>query len=109
MAANSTLKWVNEVKYLGIHLKSSANVTFNWQPTRSNFYKALNNIMGALGPNPPINVPLSLIRAKCFPILTYGIEAIHLSVSDTKKFSFAYNNIFYKLFKSNDANVIGQY
>ena len=64
--------------------------------------------MGALGPNHPINVPLSLIRAKCFPIITYGIEAIHFSVSDIKKFSFAYNNIFYKLFKSHDANVIGQ-
>ena len=72
MAANSTLKWVSEVKYLGIHLKSSANVTFNWQPARSNFYKALNNIMGALGPNPPINVPLSLIRAVfSYPYLWY--------------------------------------
>ena len=59
-----------------------------------------------MGPNPDVSVLLSLVRAKCIPILTYGIEAMQLSNSDIKNFSFAYNNIFYKLFHCNDPMVI---
>ena len=61
-----------------------------------------------MGSKPPINVALSLIRSCAYSVLTYGIEAIHLSPSDVRNFSFAYNSAFCKLFKSNDHNVIAQ-
>jgi hypothetical protein len=103
---SSPVEWTKEIKYLGIHIKGNASFTLNWRPSRSSYYKALNGILGALGSSPPLNVILSLARSTCFPILSYGIQAFHLTKSDTRNFSYAYNNIFCKMFKSNDASVI---
>src|SRR6267154_1097675 len=45
-------------------------------------------------------------RFRFVPILLYGIEALQLSISDIKNFTFAYNSIFYKLFHCSDPLVI---
>ena len=107
-ANDQLLDWVNEAKYLGVVIKCGVSFTCNWQHARGNFYKSINGILGTLGSNPSVDVVLALTRAKCFPILTYGIAAMPLNAPDIRKFSYAYNSIFCKLFKTNDVEIIEQ-
>ena len=42
---------------------------------------------------------LSLLESHCIPILTYGIEVIHVADSDAKRsLRVAYNSVFRKIF-----------
>ena len=72
------------------------------------FYKCNNCILSVLGSNSSVDVVLALTRANCIPVLTYGIATIPLASSDIRYFTYAYNSIFCKLFKSNDVSVIEQ-
>ena len=105
---NKLLDWVSESKYLGIFIKSGCKFACNWQSARSNFYKSFNGILGVLGHNPSIDVVLTLTRTNCIPVLNYGTETTPLTDSELRSFSYAYNSIFCKLFKSNDIHVIEQ-
>ena len=75
-------------------------------PSKCLFFKSINSILSALGQNPSIQVALSLFRSKCVPILIYGLAVIPLSKTDLQSLSFAYNNFFSKLFKSNNRDSI---
>ena len=100
------ISWVSEAKYLGITLQAGPKLTFNWAPARRNFYCSLNNILSHLGHNPHISIVLSLFRSNCIPILSYGLSSLSLSKHDLNALSFAYNNIFHKLFKTNNNTTI---
>ncbi len=107
-AGGSDLSWVDEAKYLGIFFKSGKKLSCNWQSARSSYYKALNSLLSVLGSNPSIQVALALIRASCFPILTYGLAALHLSPAEQSQFTFVYNCVFAKLFSIKEVNTIEQ-
>ena len=49
-----------------------------------------------------------MLNTVCLPILTYGTVATSLSQSEINSLTFAYNNIFHKLFQSSNKNVIEQ-
>ena len=107
-ASGHYLCWVEEAKYLGVVIKRAKNFVCNWQSARSSFYKAVNGILSVLGANPSIPLVLALVRASCFPILLFGLEAVSLSHSDLNNLAFAYNNIFFKLFHVKDISTIEQ-
>ena len=46
---NQPLKWLQELKYLGIHLLSAIGFTFNLQVFKQKYYRALNGIFGKIG------------------------------------------------------------
>src|SRR3989442_3703456 len=108
VAGGKNLSWVDEVKYLGLVIKSGKNFTINWQAARSSFYKSINGILGVLGSRSSIQVVLALVRASCFPILTCALSTVSLSSSETSHFSFVYNSIFIKLFHVKEVNTIEQ-
>ena len=108
LAKGNTINWVNEFKYLGVMIKCGVRFSCSWRDTRCNFYKSLNSFLSGLGSNPNINVALSLFRSLCIPILCYGTASIPLSVSELRSFSFAYDNIFCKLFKSRNFAIVCQ-
>ncbi len=105
---DQAIEWVSEAKYLGVTLKSGLNFSCDWHASKRQFFKAVNSILGALGPNPTIQVALSLFRSNCVPILTYGLAAAPLSKAELQSLTFAYNNIFYKLFKTSNSDTIEQ-
>src|SRR6266516_5654210 len=78
----------------------------SWQSSRSSYYKDTNSLLGVLGANLSCQVALKLFRACCLPILTYGISPISLAISEISQLAFAYNNIFYKLFRVKDSENI---
>jgi len=102
----SDLHWADEAKYLGVLIKGGVKFSCNWQSSRSSYYKATNSVLGVLGANPSCQVALELFRACCLPILTYGISPISLAISEISQLAFAYNNIFFKLFRVKDSENI---
>jgi len=100
------IDWVKETKFPEIWIKAGKLFICDWQDAKSKFYNSSNSIFSSLGSNPPIEVCLALIRSQCLPVLTYGMCAVTLSNTDINKLSFAYNSIFYKLFKSNSKDTI---
>src|SRR3989442_1169287 len=49
---------------------------------------------------------LSLFLSNCLPILSYGICCSSLSVGEIRSFSYAYNMLFCRLFKTNNLQSI---
>jgi len=105
---DQTLNWVDELKYLGIYIKSGKKFACSWQSARSSFYKSVNCILGVLGSQPSVQVALALVRASALPCLTYGLSSNFLSVAEKKHFSYVYNSIFVKLFHVKDVSSIEQ-
>ena len=107
ISVNGTfIPWVKEAKYLGVVFKSCKHLFFNWFEARGSYYRAINSILSSLGSNPPLDVIVKLVKTVCFPILSYGIAAVSLSSRDINSFTYAYNNIFGKIFKSFNLDTI---
>ena len=75
---------------------------------KAKYYGALNSLLGNIGTSSEIQVALSLTAAKCFPILTYGLEAITISKTQLSKLCVVHNAIFVKLFSIFDKLIIEQ-
>ena len=92
------LEWVTSWKYLGVDLKSHHVFECDIDGKLQNFYKCLNAIVRIEGRSNEL-VMLQLLESHCLPILTYAIEVIHVSDSDTRrKLRVAYNAMFRKIF-----------
>ena len=82
---------------MSVTILSDNHFTCDYHEARSNFYKASNSIFSNLGPNPPIDVALKLIKSKCLPILMYGMSAASVSAKELAKCTFACNTVIWKL------------
>ena len=63
-------------------------------------------ILGRLGCNASIDVLLKPLHSQAVPLLLYGISAVTLTNTELSSFCNAYNNIYYKIFRSFDRNTI---
>ena len=92
------IEWVNKWTYLGVTLVHGSRFGCCIDATISKFYRAANAILRVEGRSDDI-VMLGLLESHCVPILTYGIEVVHVTDRKQKnKFRVAYNSIFRKLF-----------
>ena len=92
------IPWEAKWPYLGIQLKSGASFNCCIKEKLSSFYRSLNSILRIEGRSDEI-VLLRLLEAHCLPVLTYGIETIHVSNRDERRqLRVAYNAIFRKVF-----------
>ena len=83
---------------LGVTLKS--DVIFNCSVTDiiKEFYQCANTIFRIDGHSND-TVMIHLIETHCVPLLTYGIEVVHIRNCDEKRqLRIAYNSIFRKIF-----------
>lgn len=95
---NDTLPWESSCVYLGMTLKSGPTFSCCVIETLGKFYRALNTILRIDGRSDDM-VVLRLLEAHCLPILTYGIEILHVTDSDDKRhMRVAYNSIYRKMF-----------
>ena len=104
---NRAIPWVKQMVYLGMSLTAGKSVRYDFHVKKVKFFGAINSILGKIGTS-SLNVALSLTEAKCFPILTYGLEAINLTKSQIANLCFVFNTIFVKLFSTFDKSVIQQ-
>ena len=94
----AAIPWVNQWKYLGVTLQSGKKFGCNVKDKLSSFYRALNSILRIEGRSDEL-VKLRLLEAHCLPILTFGIEVIHISDrNDRRQLRVAYNSIFRNIF-----------
>ena len=100
------LSFTNEIKYLGVFIKSGTIFKFNTDVNKSKCYRIMNSILSKCRNKPELVIPLC--DAYCFPVLFYGSEAMMLNNSQKISLDSTVKNLFYKLFNSNDAHVIKQ-
>ena len=96
--AGAPIEWVTQWKYLGVTLQNDK--VFNCSVTEKvrSFYRALNSILRIEGRSDDM-ILLRLLETHCIPILTYGVEAIHVTNRDEKRpLRVAYNSVYRKLF-----------
>ena len=92
------IPWVDQWKYLGMTLQSGKKFGCSAKEKLASFYRALNSIIRIEGSSDEL-VKLRLLEAHCLPILTYGIEILHISdPNDRRQLRVAYNRIFRNLF-----------
>ena len=103
----SVVQWTERTKYLGITLCRAKQFTCCWKEAKGKFYCNINTIFGRLGTS-AVSVLLKLMHSQGLPNLLYGTAATTLSATELKSFSYAYNNIFSKIFCSNNNTTILQ-
>ena len=92
------IEWVREWKYLGVVLKSGTVFGCTVTDRVKSFYRALNSILRVEGRSDDM-VLLKLLETHCIPILSYGIEIIHIADRDERRsLRVAYNSVYRKLF-----------
>ena len=92
------IPWVEKWDYLGLKLKSGPSFGCCIREKVSKFYGALNSILRIEGKSDDM-VMLNLLEAHCIPILSYGIEVLHVSDSDElRKLRVAYNSVYRNMF-----------
>ena len=92
------IPWVHQWKYLGVTLQSGRKFGCSAKDKLASFYRALNSILRIDGRSDEL-VKLRLLETHCLPILTYGIEIIHIADrNDRRQLRVAYNSIFRNLF-----------
>ena len=95
----SNIPWLNSWNYLGVTVKSGAKFSCCVKEKLCSFYRALNALIRIDG-RPDELVMLRLLEAHCLPILTYGVEIIHVTNRDDRRqLRVAYNSIFRSLFQ----------
>ena len=92
------IELVKEWTYLGVTLRS--DIVFNCSVAEriKKFYRCANAIFRIDGRSND-TVMLHLVETHCVPLLTYGIEVIHVKNRDEKRqLRVAYNSVFRKIF-----------
>jgi len=103
------IKWVNEIRYLGIFVVKSRYFKWSLDYAKCSFYRAANAIFGKIGRTASEEVTLQLLYSKCVPVLLYGLEACPLNISDLRSLHLVIDRFFMKLFKTNNINTIRFY
>jgi len=65
-------------RYLGVFIVSSRSFKCSLVHAKRSFYAAVNGLLGKLLNLSSEEVILELVRAKCIPILLYGLECVQL-------------------------------
>ena len=106
-STGSTLPWVKELRYLGVHILQSRTFKCSLSNHRQAFYCSANVIFGKIGRIASEDVILQLIKkSKCIPSLLYGFDACALTKSELSSLDFIVNMFFMKLFKTNNIDVV---
>ena len=100
------LKWVDNLKYLGVTILSAKKFLVDIQVIKQNFFRALNSIFGKIGVGGSPVVLNSLIEAYCVPLLLYSAEALEWSEKNLKSLEGAFSQAYFKIFKTFDSSII---
>ena len=92
------VEWADTWLYLGVTLKSSKYFNCSIADRVKKFYRCANGIFRIEGKSND-TVMLRLLEAHCVPLLTYGVEILHVADRDERRqLRVAYNSVFRKIF-----------
>ena len=72
------VNWNNSCRYLGVYFVSGRIFTCCFDYAESQFFRIFNAIFSKIIRFVSEEVVISLIHAKCLPVLLYGTEASHI-------------------------------
>ena len=100
------IRWTCEMSYLGLRIVSAKRFKVNLQSVRQKFFRSSNAIFSKIGSFSSPSVILSLIDSYCIPALLYGVDCVDLSESMVRSLEQAYSQIYAKIFKTFNKDVI---
>ena len=98
--------WNNSCRYLGVFFVSGHTFKCCFDHAKSQFFRAFNAILSKIGRFASEEVVISLMYAKCIPVLLYGTEACHILARDKRSIEFTVTRSLMKLFKTSSAIII---
>ena len=96
------LEWVQSWAYLGVTVVSRRRFACSVTERIRKFYRCANAIFRIEGRSDDLTM-LRLAQSHCVPLLTYGMEIVHIiDPSERSKIRAAYNSLFRKIFGYRD-------
>jgi len=95
--ANCKLSWSDNVRYLGIYLRSSRTFACCFSHAKQSMYRAFNAVFGKVGRTASPDVVLQLVNSKCLPALCYGVDVCPVNKSQTASLQYVVDNCFRKI------------
>jgi len=75
MCDGGELRWVDEIRYLGVLLPAVQNLSVpSIDKAKRTFYRAANSIFAKIGRLASEEVMVQLLKQKCLPILLYALD-----------------------------------
>jgi len=102
------IQWSSHCRYLGVYFASGRAFKCSFDRSKCQFFKSLNAIFSKVGRFASEEVVLKLLRAKCLPVLLYGVESCLLLVLDKRSLEFTVTRSFMKLFRTGSAAVVNE-
>ena len=105
---NCKLSWSDNVRYLGIYLRSSRTFacSFNHAKRSMYLYRAFNAVFGKVGRTASPDVVLQLVKSKCLPALCYGVDVCPVNKSQTASLQYVVDNCFRKIFDAKSTEIV---
>jgi len=97
---NTTIKWVNEFKYLGVYFKAAKSLSCDITPSIKKFYSTCNSILNRTKYNNELT-RFQLCESKCLPFLTYSLPGLNIKRDQLQELNKAWNIIVRKIFGFN--------
>src|SRR6266516_4196072 len=99
------VSFVDEIKYLGIYIRSGLAFNRSFCSPKIKFYRCFNAIYSKAS-FASEEVLINLFRCYCLPIITYACESVYPSKTDIKSLNKLITTVFYRIFHTYDSNVI---
>ena len=106
--AGVEINWAHEIRYLGVYLKSHKKFCCSVDSAKRAFYRSFNAIFGKIGRIANEDVILHLVKAKCLPMLLYGLEVCNPTKTQMKSLQNVINNCFMKIFNTRSKDVVDE-
>jgi len=100
------LKYVNELKYLGVHLVAAKCYKTSVTHLKVKFYRVFNCTYSRSKAANSEMITGQLLKAYCLPLLLYASEAILLSKSQLQDLNNCINRSVYKIFGDTGAEAV---
>lgn len=95
--ADSTVEWVDSIKYLDVVLMAAKTFSINFDQVRYKKFSATNAIFSHChGANDLVR--LHLAESYCLPVLPYAIECMNLKSPILGQLNSYWNSVFRKIF-----------
>ena len=85
---NCKLSWSDNVRYLGIYLRSSRTFACSFSHAKKSMYRAFNAVFGKVWRTASPDVVLQLVKSKCLPALCYGVDVCPVNKSQTASLQY---------------------
>jgi len=102
------IAWVDCCRYLGVFFVSARILQCCFHDAKSRFFHGFNCICGKIGRFASEEVVISLLKAKCLPILLYATESVPLPSRHRQSLEFTITRIFMKLLSTGSPIVVNE-